>query len=74
MCCMIGSAVSRSKQRGYVITNILKVLNDVSKNKYERLVSKKKFKDKPNSGIMHLHIITNLKMTKQPSFCKVTCG
>lgn len=75
-CCMIGSAVSRSKQRGYVIPEHFKgVLNDVSKNKYERFsVKEKSLKDVLNSGIMHLAYYNKLKNDKATSFCKVTCG
>ena len=75
-CCMIGSAVSRSKQRGYNIPEHFKgVLNDVTKNKYERFsVKENSLKDVLNSGILHLAYYNKIKKDKATSFCKVTCG
>lgn len=76
-CCMVGSAVSRAKQKDYdgSIQHINHLINDVSASGYNNFsVKDRTLKEVIDSGILHETYFNKIKNNSANAYCKLTCG
>jgi len=75
-CCMVGSSVSRAKQRDYTgAPHINDLLNSMADIDYEELsVKNKSLKDVLETGVLHKTFFNGILEGNTNLFCKLTCG